>query len=91
MARTEVRGSSYRALKVTVQSLDCIFFLIFYCKYLLYSIVLVSAIHQHESVTGVHVSLPLESPSHLPPLGYQLHFKCGGKPLKSVKQGSDTI
>ena len=37
------------------------------------NIVLVSAIHQYESATGIHVSLLLEPPSHLPthpkPLG----------------------
>ena len=40
---------------------------------LLYNILLVSVIHQHESATGIHVSLPLEPLSHLPlhptPLG----------------------
>ena len=33
---------------------------------LLYNIVLVSAIYQHESAIGIHISLLLESPSHLP-------------------------
>ena len=34
---------------------------------MLYNIALVSAIYQHESVIGIHVSLPLEPPSLLPP------------------------
>ena len=32
-------------------------------RYLLYSIVLVSAKHQHESTVGIYMSLPLEPPS----------------------------
>ena len=28
---------------------------------------LVSAVHQHESAMGMHMSLPLEAPSYLPP------------------------
>ena len=32
---------------------------------LLYNIVLVSAIHQHESAIGIHIPLSLEPPSHL--------------------------
>ena len=32
---------------------------------LLYNIVLVSAIHQHESAIGIHMPLSLEPPSHL--------------------------
>ena len=33
--------------------------------YLLYNIVLVSAMHPHESAIGIHMTLPLEPPSHL--------------------------
>ena len=42
---------------------------------LLYNIMLVCAIHQHKSATGIHMSPPLESPfhllPHLTPLGCQ--------------------
>ena len=34
---------------------------------MLSSVALVSAGHQHGSATGVHITLPLEPPSHLPP------------------------
>ena len=34
--------------------------------WLLYNVVLVSAIHQHESVIGIHLTPHLEPPSHLP-------------------------
>ena len=34
---------------------------------MLYNAVLVSGIHQYESALGIHMSLPLEPPSHLPP------------------------
>ena len=37
------------------------FFLIFIARCLLYNIVLVSAIHQHESATGIHMSPSLSS------------------------------
>ena len=42
--------------------------------FFIYNIGLVSVIHQHELTTNIHMSFPLESPSHLPPfptpLGY---------------------
>ena len=34
---------------------------------MIYNVVFISAIHLHELVIGVHMFLPLESPSHLPP------------------------
>ena len=52
-------------------SLPINFFLIFIARYLLSSIVLVSAIHRHESATRIHpsppswISLPSPTPSHL--------------------------
>ena len=42
-------------------------FLFLIGRYLLYNIVWVSAIHQHESATGIGMSFPLEPPSTLPP------------------------
>ena len=40
---------------------------------MLYTIVMVSAINQHEAATDIHISLPFEPPSYLPlhptPLG----------------------
>jgi len=44
-----------------------IFFFYFIGRYLLYSIGLISVMHQHESATGIHMSPTLEPPSHLPP------------------------
>ena len=40
---------------------------------MLYSILLVSAVHQHESAIGVHMPLPLEPSSHLPPNSNTVH------------------
>jgi len=34
---------------------------------LLYGILLFSVKPQHESTIGIHISLPFETPSHLPP------------------------
>ena len=43
-----------------------------------------SAIHQHESTIGIHMSLPLKTPSHLPPtptpLGYHRAPALGSLP-----------
>ena len=41
------------------------FFFNFIGRYLLYNVVLVSVIHQHESATGIHMSPALEPPSPL--------------------------
>ena len=49
---------------------------------MLYNIVLVSAIHQHESATGIHVSPPLEAPSHLRRLSQSP--KVSGFPLATL-------
>ena len=46
---------------------DLFFFLFFAARYLLYNVVLVSAIHQHESATDIHMSPPSWIPSHVTP------------------------
>ena len=43
-------------------------FMYFDWGWLLYNVVLVSAIQQYESPIGIHTSSPPERPSHLPPL-----------------------
>ena len=43
------------------------FFLLVIGGYLLSNVVLVPAIHQHESAMGLCMSPPSEPPSHLPP------------------------
>ena len=45
---------------------------------MLYNIVLISAIHQHELAIGTHVPLPLETPSHLPL--HPTHLDCHRAP-----------
>ena len=49
---------------------------------------MVSAKHQHESAIGIHMSLPLEPPTHLPPhttpLGCHKALDLGSL-LKTVK------
>ena len=41
---------------------------------LVYNIGLISVIHQHELTLGVHLSPPLESPLHLPPIPILLGY-----------------
>ena len=43
------------------------YFLIYFFIELLYRILLFSVKPQHESAIGIHISLPFEPPSHLPP------------------------
>ena len=54
---------------------DYLMYLFLIEGWLLYNVVLVSAMHQHESAIGIHMSSPLEPPSHLPrnpnPLGWR--------------------
>ena len=45
------------------------FFKVFIARYLFYNIVLVSAIHQHESVIGIHMFPPSEASLEGSPLG----------------------
>ena len=42
--------------------------------WLVYNIGLISVIHQHELTLGVHLSPPLESPLHLPPIPTPLGY-----------------
>ena len=51
-------------------------FLFYWKRHLLHNIVLVSAIHQHESATGTHICLPPPEPlSHIPPHPTRQHSK----------------
>ena len=49
-------------------SIDIWLLLLFIARYLLYSVVLVSAIHQHESATGIYVPSLL----NLPPISHPI-------------------